>query len=275
MVNFFTTSDGLKLAYQDQGAGKPVLCLAGLTRDGRDFDYVAPHLPDVRLIRLDYRGRGASEWDKDFTNYTIGVEARDALELLDHLGLEQAAILGTSRGGLIAMVLAATAKTRLTGVCLNDIGPEIATGGLDKIMGYIGRNPQAKSINALAEILPTHFPEFGQVPQGRWLDEASKHYVQTPLGLKITYDPALRDAVLAAAKQPAADLWPLFESLADLPVALIRGANSDLLSAATATEMRRRRPDLIFAEVPNRGHIPFLDEPQSIDVIHQFLKALP
>jgi len=125
----FTTSDGLSLHYTDEGAGLPLLCLSGLTRDGRDFDYVAPHLDQVRLIRMDYRGRGQSEWG-DHSQYTIPVEARDAVELLDHLGLESAAVLGTSRGGLIAMLLAATARDRLTGVALNDIGPEIAPAGL-------------------------------------------------------------------------------------------------------------------------------------------------
>ena len=104
---FFQTSDGLKLYYTDEGEGLPLLCLSGLTRTGGDFDYVAPHLPNVRLIRMDYRGRGQSEWG-DHTTYSIPVEARDAVELLDHLGVDKAAVLGTSRGGLIAMMLAAT-----------------------------------------------------------------------------------------------------------------------------------------------------------------------
>ena len=125
----FTTSDSVSLHYTDEGQGLPVLCLAGLTRDGHDFDDVAPHLRDVRLIRLDYRGRGQSDWANHET-YTIPVEGRDALELLDHLGLDRAAVLGTSRGGLIAMVLAASAKDRLLGVALNDIGPEIDDAGL-------------------------------------------------------------------------------------------------------------------------------------------------
>ena len=128
----FQTSDGISLYYRDEGEGLPLLCLAGLTRDGRDFDFVAPHLEGVRLIRLDYRGRGKSGWAPHET-YQIPVEGRDALELLDHLGLEKAAILGTSRGGLIAMVLAATVRDRLMGVALNDIGPEIAGPGLKVI----------------------------------------------------------------------------------------------------------------------------------------------
>ena len=146
----FLTSDGLLLHYEDEGAGLAVLCLSGLTRNARDFDFVAPHLAGVRLIRLDYRGRGQSAWSPDPLTYTVPREAQDVLELLDHLGLERVAILGTSRGGLIAMVLAAMAKHRLMGVALNDIGPELDPGGLDVIMGYLGRHPEAATLDDLA-----------------------------------------------------------------------------------------------------------------------------
>ena len=125
----FTASDGTRLFFSDEGAGTPVLALSGLSRNSTDFDYAAPHLTDVRLIRLDYRGRGRSEWSGAET-YTIPTEAGDALALLDHLGIERAAILGTSRGGLISMLLAMMAKDRLAGVCLVDIGPELTTDGL-------------------------------------------------------------------------------------------------------------------------------------------------
>jgi len=131
----FTTSDGLSLHYTDEGEGLPLLCLAGLTRTGRDFDFVAPHLKGVRLIRLDYRGRGQSDWAEDWATYSIPVEGRDAVELLDHLGIEKAAVLGTSRGGIIAMVLAAVIKDRLLGVAMNDIGPAIEFGGLGENSG--------------------------------------------------------------------------------------------------------------------------------------------
>jgi pimeloyl-ACP methyl ester carboxylesterase len=123
----YDSADGLRLAYRDEGDGRPLICLAGLTRNATDFDYLAAHLDGVRLIRPDYRGRGASAW-ADPATYTVPVEAGDVLRLMDHLGLDKAAV--TSRGGLIAMTLAALAKDRLTGVCLNDIGPEIAAPGL-------------------------------------------------------------------------------------------------------------------------------------------------
>ncbi|MCR8547928.1 alpha/beta hydrolase [Salipiger sp. P9] len=269
----FTTSDNFSLYYTDDGEGLPLLCLAGLTRDGHDFDYLAPHLDAVRMIRLDYRGRGQSDWG-DPATYTIPVEARDALELLDHLGLEKAALLGTSRGGLIAMVLAATAKGRLLGVALNDIGPEIAPGGLAVIKDYLGRNPPWKTVDeAVGKLSAARFG-FDDVPESRWREEVEKLYRETPDGLKIPYDPKLRDAVLGDGAQPAPDLWPLFDALKGLPLCALRGGNSDLLSEETFAEMKARRPDMIAVEVPGRGHIPFLDEPEALDALSRWIKML-
>lgn len=266
----FSAPDGARLHYTDEGAGPALLCLAGLTRTGADFDYLAPHLPGVRLIRPDYRGRGASAWTGAKT-YNVPQEARDALALLDHLGLAKAAILGTSRGGIVGMVLGAMAKDRLAGLCLNDVGPVIERAGLERIFEYVGRNPAARSHAELAAKLPAAMTGFEGVPAARWLDEARHQYDETPDGLRIRYDPALREAFLAAFDGPPADLWPAFDACAGLPLALIHGANSDLLSAAAVAEMRRRRPDMIFAEVPGRAHIPFLDEPESLAAIRAWL----
>lgn len=269
----FATPDGLSLHYTDAGTGVPILCLAGLTRTGADFDYVAPHLSSNRLIRMDYRGRGASD-HAPWQTYSIAQEAQDALALLDHLALEKVAILGTSRGGLIAMVIAVTARHRLSGVALNDIGPEIAPEGLAVIADYVGRNPPQKTHAEVAHAMATRMAGFANVPESRWLEEARKHYRETPSGLEITYDPDLARAVAEAGTQPAPDLWPLFDALDGLPLALIRGANSDLLARTTADEMRRRRPDMIFAEVPDRGHIPFLDEPAAVQALTQWTARL-
>lgn len=269
----FTTNDGLTLHYSDTGSGLPLLCLSGLTRNSGDFDHVAPYLSNIRLIRPDYRGRGRSDW-ADPSTYTVAQEAQDVLALLDHLGLPQAAILGTSRGGLIAVLLAATAHERLFGVALNDIGPEISARGLDVIKGYVGRNPAQKTLEEAALARARLWSSFKDVPHARWLAEVGNHYVETPEGLVIRYDPRLRDAVLAAGDAPDPDLWPLFDALAGLPLALIRGANSDLLTRATADEMSRRRPDMIRADIAGRGHVPFLDEPQSLAVLHRWLEML-
>ncbi|WP_425074226.1 alpha/beta fold hydrolase [Sagittula sp. S175] len=270
----FKTSDGVELYYTDEGQGVPVLCLAGLTRDGRDFDFVAPHLLEmgVRLIRLDYRGRGRSEWAA-WETYTIPVEGRDAVELLDHLGLEKAAVLGTSRGGLIAMGLAFGAKDRLLGVALNDIGPEIAEAGLDVIKGYLGKLPALKTLDEVAARRKAVMTGF-DLPDERWRAEAERLFRQTPDGLALTYDPKLRDAVLGSGAQPVPDLWPFFDALEGLPLAMIRGANSDLLTAACFAEMKRRRPDAVAVEVPGRGHIPFLDEDESLKALRDWLASL-
>ena len=269
----FAARDGARLAFADEGEGPPVLCLPGLTRSMGDFDYLRPHLPPCRLIRMDYRGRGASQWTGAAT-YTVPQEAADAVALLDHLGVDRAAVIGTSRGGLIGMFLAATAKDRLAGLCLNDVGPVVARPGLERIMDYVGRNPRARTHEDLAAALPAAMPGFEGVAPARWLEEARLHYAATPQGLRITYDPTLREAFLRAFEGQPPDLWPLFDALAGLPVALIRGANSDLLDPACTAEMRRRRPDMIFAEVPGRAHIPFLDEPEAVAAVRAWLAAV-
>jgi pimeloyl-ACP methyl ester carboxylesterase len=272
-LQHFTASDGARLAFRDEGEGLPVLCLAGLTRSSTDFDFLVPHLPGVRLIRPDYRGRGGSEWTGAAT-YSVPREAQDALELLDRLGIGQVAILGTSRGGLIAMMIAATARERLLGICFNDIGPAIERAGLEKIFDYVGRNPAAKTMDELVAKMPRAMQGFAQVPEDRWRAFAERLYIQTPKGLHIRYDPELRTSFLAAFDGPEVDLWPLFDACAGLPLALVRGANSDLLSGSTVAEMRRRRPGMIFADVPDRAHVPFLDEAESLSVIHAWLEMM-
>lgn len=273
MAQFFTAADGARLAYRDEGAGLPVLCLAGLTRGMDDFDYLAPALADCRMIRMDYRGRGQSDWT-GAASYTVPVEAKDALALLDHLGVPAAAVVGTSRGGLIAMYLAAVAEDRLLGVCLNDVGPALSADGLASIMDYVGRRPAARTLAEVAARMPQLLRGFGDVPEGRWEAEAARLYRQGEDGVQLTYDPELRDSFLAAMKDPSATAWPLFDALAGLPLALIHGAGSDLLSDETADEMRRRRPDMIYGKVPGRGHIPWLDEAESVAVVRAWVDRL-
>lgn len=273
MSEEFLAEDATRLAYRDDGAGLPVLALAGMTRDGRDFDILAHHLPaDIRLIRLDSRGRGASAW-ADWHSYSVAQEARDALALIDHLELDRVAVIGTSRGGLLGMVMAAFAKARLTGLCLVDCGPVLERAGLDRIGEHVGLAPPVATLAEAAARLATS-PGFLNVPPGRWADEAARRYVQLEGRLGLPYDPALRQSYEAALAAPAADAWPLFDACDGLPLALIRAANSDVLSAETAAEMARRRPDLIRAEVPDRGHVPFLDEPQALAAISEWLAAV-
>lgn len=270
-MNFFHADDGARLAYADGGEGLPLLALGGLTRDSRDFDYLERRLPaGVRLIRLDSRGRGQSAWSGPAT-YTVPREANDVVNLLDHLALDRVAILGTSRGGLLGMVLAATQKHRLLGLCLNDVGPVLERAGLQRIATYVGITPAVTTLEEIADRMPQAMPGFRHVSPMRWVEETVRHYEQLDGRVGLTYDPDLRIALAAAMSAPPADAWPLFDTCAGLPLALLRGANSDVLSRETAEAMRERRPDMCFAEVPDRGHAPFLDEEEATDCIHRWL----
>ncbi|MFQ5438818.1 MAG: alpha/beta fold hydrolase [Paracoccaceae bacterium] len=270
----FQTSDGLGLAYRDEGTGPAVLCLAGLTRDSNDFNEMASGFKGVRLIRLDSRGRGQSQWDPHWENYSAPREARDALELLDHLGIEKTAIIGTSRGGILAMIIAARAKHRLSAVLLNDVGPLIGKADIEGIVARLGVNPPWKTYEEAARLYPATCEGFFNVGAERWEIEVRRLFRETDNGLAIRYDPRLRDAVTAQPDNMTPDLWPLFDAFDGLPLALLRGENSGLLSPRTAAEMRRRRPDMQFAEVRDRAHIPFLDEPESLALIRDWAARL-
>lgn len=270
----FDTSDGLSLHFTDQGQGLPVLCLPGLTRNGDDFQFVLPHLKGVRAITLDSRGRGLSEWDGDYTNYSIPREAADVVELCQHLGLERVVILGTSRGGLIAMGLAVTHPQLLAGVILNDIGPVIDTLGLDRIKGYLGTTPDHPDLESVAQAMARD-AQFPGVPMARWRAHAANLYRQADSKIAIRYDPRLAHTLSddgASAAMP--DLWPFFDALQGKPVAVIRGANSDLLSDETLAEMARRHKGLVAVTVPDRGHVPFLDEPEALQAINAVLESV-
>ena len=273
-IQYFKSSDGLNLAFRDEGEGLPLLCLAGVTRNSKDFDYLAGSIDGCRLIRPDYRGRGYSDYDPNPINYSVQVEARDALELLDHLEIDSVTVIGTSRGGMIAMFIAATAKHRLIGVALNDIGPDIDQEGVGRICEYIGIDPCHRNMEEAAEEMSRSSVGFSNVPDSRWRSEAENRLKATPDGPRLDYDSKLRDSFLDAVQGPLPDLWPFFKALDGLPTALIRGANSDLLSSETAAKMRKILPDMIFRDIPDRGHCPFLDEPESLSTIHEFLTAV-
>jgi pimeloyl-ACP methyl ester carboxylesterase len=268
----FTTSDGLKLAFEDEGEGTVLLCLPGLTRNARDFDDLAGAISSVRIVRLTSRGRGESDRDPVYLNYNVAQEAKDAIELLDHLRIEKAVFVGTSRGGLIAMLTAFVAKDRMSGVLLNDIGPEVNTGGLNRIMQYLGVQPNAKTFAQAASALRVAMgAEFPNLSDEFWQMLATRYFEMGPNGLRLNYDPKLRDSVLEQMEQPQIDLWPFFDAMDGLPLALIRGENSDLISNDCVVEMQRRRPDMIYANVPDRGHVPFLNEPESVSAIEMLL----
>lgn len=273
-MDFVTAADGVKLAYDDQGKGAALLCLPGLTRNMDDFEPVlAAYKGRARVIRMDFRGRGASD-HADFATYTPMQEAQDVVALLDHLGVERACILGTSRGGLVALMLAVTARARLSGVIFNDIGPDIMAEGLSAIMDYIGKPPAFATLAEAAAAMPAAYGDaFRNVPAATWTDFVRRIWREDADGLHLRYDLTLRDAVAPAFAPDfkAPDLWPLFDAMEGLPLGLIRGAHSNILSSETAAEMRRRRPDMAFVELADRGHVPFLDEPGAQAVIDRVL----
>jgi pimeloyl-ACP methyl ester carboxylesterase len=272
----FTTSDGLGLAYDDRGTGLPVLCLPGLTRNMEDFEPLMAALDrPVRFVRIDPRGRGASDRPADFMTYNLVREGQDALELLDHLGIGRAVFIGTSRGGLITMFLAPRHGGRIAGAVLNDIGPDLDPAGLGRIMEYVGRPPAARTLDAVAATLAAVMaPQFPGLGAADWRPHAARWYEERDGAVHLRYDPRLRDALSAqGGAGPGPDLWPFFEALAGRPLAVIRGANSDLLSAATLAAMQARLPGLIAATVPDRGHVPFLDEPEALAAIRCVIDA--
>ncbi len=275
----FKTADGLTLAYDVTGQGPDLLCLAGLTRNMDDFLPVVDGFADhARVIRLDSRGRGASDFDPNFMNYSILQEAQDALALMDHLALEKVAVLGTSRGGLLAITMQALRPGCLSAVIFNDIGPDIDKAGLQFIEIYLGRPPIYNTMSEALERRPSDMAAAGfhNVSGETWAAHCRALWSETAEGkLALRYDPKLRDAVLShpAGLEPP-DLWPFFDALKDVRLGLIRGQHSNILARKTYDEMCRRRPDMAAAEVPDRGHVPFLNEPEAQMIIASVLEQI-
>ncbi|MEM9146782.1 MAG: alpha/beta hydrolase [Pseudomonadota bacterium] len=279
-MQHFRAADGRMLSFRDSGGQGPVvLCLAGLTRNARDFDSLAERLaPHRRVVRMNARGRGGSDWAKDpLAEYTIAVELGDVMALIAHLGVTRLAVIGTSRGGILGMALAAAMPGVLSGLVLNDVGAQIETKGLLAIMDYLGHPPDAPDFDAAAAALAErNAAQFPGVPLARWVRHARAIYDDRDGRPVLAYDPALRQAVGATLDPslPHVDLWLMLDALATMPVLLIRGANSDILSAETAERMQARLPLLTRSEIADRGHAPFLDEPSAIKAIEGFLEGI-
>jgi pimeloyl-ACP methyl ester carboxylesterase len=280
---YFTARDGLKLharRYPGAGSaeGRPVLCLPGLTRNGRDFHDLAVALSrrasgSRTVYTFDYRGRGLSEFDPDWRDYTVAIEMLDVLDFMTLAGLEDAAVIGTSRGGLITMLMAAAQPTNIGAAVLNDIGPVMEHDGLVRISGYVGRIPLpiswADATRMVRDLNKRHFPD---VADRQWEEVARQLYNERNGKPAVGYDQKLRNA-LSVLYGPLPELWPQFEALKRVPVLVVRGENSDVLSAATVDEMRRRHPALATVTVPSQGHAPLLKDEATIEAIRHFLAA--
>ncbi len=272
-LKYYKSEDGLNLAYRDEGEGMPLIMIGGINRNGIDYKYLVPYLKDVRQIRVDLRGRGASDYGP-WETYLTHQEARDVVRLMDELEIEKAAFIGTSRGGALAMELASFAKDRLIGVCLNDIGAGINMSGGNKQRSALGQIPEARTYAEGAALRAKNLTAFTNVPKGRWEDEIQFLYHETPNGLALTFDIALKRASEARFSAGNVwDLWGWFEALDGVPVALIRGENSEVVSTDIVEKMQNRRPDMIYANVPGRGHSPWLDEPEALEAIDKWLAA--
>ena len=273
-----TSADGIRLYARDYAPEArgltPAVCLPGLTRNAKDFETIAPRLAQSRrVIAFDFRGRGRSGY-ADPSTYRPDQEVTDTLQVLDHLGIERFAIVGTSRGGIVAMVMAARALPRMAGVLFNDIGPRIDKAGLLRIRSYLGGDPQFETWDDAVNALKVTNPGFPSLSESDWLAFAKRVYRDESGRPRADYDPGLTVNFppvedIEAGKVP--ELWALLDLMAEVPSVVLRGEHSDLLSEDTVAEMQRRHRRLAAVTVPERGHVPFLDEPMSLAAIDQWL----
>lgn len=268
----------LELYARDYGGnGMPVLCLHGLTRNSADFAALADHLAGrYRVIVPDVRGRGRSQWDDQPANYIPPVYVQDTFALMKHLGIARAAIVGTSMGGIMAMIMAALAPQMVAGMVLNDVGPELDLAGLKRIASYTGKGKPvatwAEAAEAARAINAVAFPRYGDAD---WMAFARRLFVEKDGVPVAAYDPAIAVAFTPPPDAPPPfDMWPMWDKISDIPVLSIRGELSDLLSPDTVAQMAARHAGMSAVTVPDVGHAPMLDEPAAIAAIDTFLENL-
>lgn len=279
---YFTSQDGLRLHgrhYLMQGSGRatPVLCLPGLTRNVRDFHQLASFLSDPRnpagrdVVVADYRGRGLSQWDPNPRNYALQIEMQDALDLMTVLNIPEVSIVGTSRGGLIAMMMACLRPTSIRSAVLNDIGPIIEREGLVRIAATVGKIPVPATWKEATDIArQIHGRSFSGVPEEHWEPVARQLFNDDNGNPTAGYDPALSQT-LTVTDGPLPELWPQFAALARAPVLAIRGEHSDLFSEQTLKRMQHDYPGVEKLVVRGQGHAPLLIERSTMLAINEFL----
>ena len=280
----YASFDDLRLSVRHYPAAneqfRSVICLPGLIRNSRDFHVLATYLsrhPERprNVYSFDYRGRGRSQYDRNWHNYTPFTETLDVLDFLTLRGLHKVGIVGTSRGGIIAMLMAAVRPTAMGPVVLNDIGPVIETRGLARIMGYVGRMPVPKTWPEAAmmmrELNEHAFPNFSDA---QW-EEIAKDVFDEHKGRPArAYDRKLARVIgTTDLSRPVPEMWPQFIALGQMPALVLRGENSDVLSEGTLEAMVERHPNLRTMTVPDQGHPPVLKESETIEAISAFFAA--
>jgi pimeloyl-ACP methyl ester carboxylesterase len=281
---FVSAPDGLRLHVRVRGSraapGLPVVCLPGLARTTEDFDCLAAGLTESdrtarAIYALDYRGRGQSDYDRDPDNYSFAVELADIIAVLTALDIGRAVFVGTSRGGLLTMMLACARPGAIAGVVLNDIGPVIDPKGLVRIKGYVGKLPQPTGFDDAATVLRRLFgAQFPALTDNEWLAFAHRTFQERDGKLTPNYDPRLAETLRGVdVERPLPALWNEFDALAGMPMLVIRGANSDILTPETIKAMRARHKDMKAIEVADQGHAPLLAEPAIIKRIEGFIES--
>lgn len=267
---YWTSSDGLTLHYRNypgpEGAEKlPVLCMHGLTRNARDFGPLAEALAATRRVIVpEMRGRGMSDYAPDSDTYSPITYVADVEKLLAEQGIDRFAVVGTSMGGLMTMLMAAGQPGRISAVVMNDIGPEVQTAGLSRISGYVGQGRSYPTwVHAARGLAEAHSAAFPKFDLDQWLEMAKRTMVVSQNGrIVFDYDMAIAEPFAKPGNAAPPNLWLAFEALAGVPMLLVRGGLSDLLSADTVKQMGVRNPAMSTITVPDVGHAPTLDEPE-------------
>jgi pimeloyl-ACP methyl ester carboxylesterase len=275
----FQSDDGLRLFARDYSpslsALTPLLCLPGLTRNSKDFESIAPWLAQSRrVIAPDFRGRGLSHYASDPASYRPDSELLDMISLLSSLKIDRVAVVGTSRGGIVGMLMAAFFPDRLAGLFLNDVGPELDSAGLLRIRSYLGVQSEFTSWEMAIENLKSNNRGFESLAADEWRAFAQRVFTPVNGVPRIDYDPALLQTFPSVEDVMAgrvANLWEFFGKTGDVPVSVVRGEHSDLLSAATVAAMKEQNAGLDASTIPKRGHAPFLDEAPAKEALVRWL----
>lgn len=282
--HYWWSGDGVRLharIYEGpEGAERapPVLCMPGLARNARDFEGLAPHLARQRkTIVIEFRGRGESAYAKDPMTYVPLTYVQDVVALLDDMAIERFATIGTSLGGLVSMLMAATLPGRLVGAVLNDVGPELQASGLDRIRDYIGAGGSQPTwmhaARAMSELNAAIYPGY-EIHD--WLRLTKRTHRLTPEGRIVTdYDKQIAAPLRVTGGEAAFDMWPVYRALDGVPLLILRGELSDILARSAGEKMVAELPHAKLIEVPGVGHAPTLDEPEAVAAIKAWLAELP